>query len=144
RTEVQISDSVVEHELPYGARDLDIPFKHDVGPIHDVQGLLDAVVGDQYADAAVSQAGDDGLDIVYGDRVHAGERLVQEHELRVGHEGARDLEPSALSSGELERLLAPQVLDGEFVEHPLEPRRPLGLVEGQYLENREDVFLHGQ
>src|SRR5205814_6491623 len=26
-----------------------------------------------------------------------------EHELRVGHEGARDLEPSALSSGELER-----------------------------------------
>jgi hypothetical protein len=35
------------------------------------------VIGDQDTDPAVAQSGDDGLDVVHGDRVHAGKRLVQ-------------------------------------------------------------------
>src|SRR5438034_5372204 len=67
----------------------------------------------------------DRLNVVHGDRVHAREGLVEQHELGLGDEGPRDLEPAALAPRELEALLAPQVLDGQLVEQPLQPLRLL-------------------
>src|SRR6266550_3842561 len=96
RSEIERGDAVVEDQLADRARDLDAPFEHDVGAVHDVERLLDVVIGDQHADAAVTQSGDDRLDVVDGDGIDAGERLVQQQELRLGDERPRDLEPAPL------------------------------------------------
>ena len=91
---------VVEHELAHGAGDLHLPVEHDVRAVDDVERLLHVVIADQHADAAVAEAGDDGLDVVHGDRIDAGERLVQHHELRLRHERPRDLEAAPLAARE--------------------------------------------
>src|SRR5439155_782110 len=73
-----------------------------------------------------------------------GERLVQQHEFRLGDKRARDLEPAALAARQLVALLAPQVPDGELVEQVIEALPPLRVVERQRLEDRPDVVLHGE
>src|SRR6266478_1004010 len=134
-------DAVVEDELPDRAGDLHPSFEHDVGAIHDVERLLDVVVGDQDADAAVAEPGDDRLDVVNGDGVNAGERLVEQQELRLRHEGARDLEPAALAARKLVRLLMAEVLDRELIEQRLEPPPAFLGIDVQRLEDRHDVFF---
>ncbi len=114
--EVDLGHRVVEHELPHGAGDLHLPIEHDVGAIDDIERLLHVVVADQHADAAVAQAGDDGLDVVHGDRVDARERLVEHHELRLGHQRPGDLEAPPLAAGQRVRLAVPQVLDLKLVQ----------------------------
>ena len=57
------------------------PVVHDVGAVGDAQRLADVVVGDEDADAAVPQVKDDLLDVGDGDRIDAGERLVEQDEL---------------------------------------------------------------
>ena len=79
---IDLGDGVIEHELAHGARHLHLSIEHDVRAVDDVEGLLDVVIADQHADAAMSQVGDDGLNVMNRDRVDAGEWLVQHHELR--------------------------------------------------------------
>src|SRR5262249_61659092 len=52
------------------------------------------------AEAARAEPADDLLDVADGDRIDAGERLVQQEVLRRGHERAGDLEPPPLAAGE--------------------------------------------
>jgi len=141
RTEVDVRDGVVEHEVANETGDLHLAVEQDVCAIHDVEGLLDVVVGDQHADAAVLEAGDDLLNVVHRDRIDARERLVEHHELRLRDERARDLEAPALTAGKRERLVRPQVLDVQLVEEPFEPQFPLLPADGECLEDREDVLL---
>ena len=102
------------------------------------------MIGDEHADPAMAQSRDDRLDVVDRDRVHAGKRLVQQQELRLGHERTRDFEPAALATGELVGFLPAQVLDGELVEQRLEPPRALVAAQVQGLEDREHVFFDRQ
>src|SRR5688500_9999725 len=125
RTQVDLRDGVVEHELAYGARHLDLPVEHYVGPIDDVESLLHVVIADQHADSAMAQAGDDGLNVVNGDRINARERLIEHHELRLGDERARDLQSPAFPARQRVCLALPQMLDAELVAQPLEPASPL-------------------
>ena len=69
------------------------------------------------------------LDVVHGDGIDAGERLVEHHELGLRHQRARDLEPPPLAARERVGLAVPQVLDAELVEQRLEARAALGLAE---------------
>jgi hypothetical protein len=48
------------------------------------------VVRDEHADSPFLQEPDDLLDVEHGDRIDAGERLVQQDEARVRRESARD------------------------------------------------------
>src|SRR4029077_2572764 len=98
-TEVQRGDAVVEDELSHCARDLDAPFEHDIGAVHDIERLLDVVVGDEHADTAVAQPGDNGLNVVDRDGVYAGKRLVEQQKLWLRHQRPRDLEPAPLAAG---------------------------------------------
>src|SRR6185295_2865813 len=72
------------------------------------------------------------------------EGLVEEQELGLGDERARDLEPAPLAPRQLERLLPAQVLDRQLVEEGFEPALPLGGVDVERLENGEDVVLDAQ
>src|SRR3569832_899518 len=81
--EVDLGDGVVEDELANRSGDLHLPVEHDVRAVDDVQRLLHVVIRNQHADVAGAQVGDDRLNVVNGDRIDAGERLVQHHELRL-------------------------------------------------------------
>ena len=48
----------------------------DVGAVAAFQGFAHVVVGDEYADAAVGEVGDDVSDVADGDGVHAGKGFV--------------------------------------------------------------------
>ena len=123
--EIAVGDDLVEDELAHGAGDLDLSVEHDVRAVDDIQGLLHVVIADQHADAAVAQIGDDGLDVVHGDRIDSRERLVQHHELRLGDERARDLESPPLTARELIRLAVPQVLDAQLIQQRFQALVPL-------------------
>ena len=75
----------------------------DVGAVDDVERLAHIVVGDQHADAAMLQVRDEVADVGDGDRVDAGERLVEQDVIRLGREGPGDLYPATLAPGERQR-----------------------------------------
>ena len=60
----------------------------DIGGVADIQGLAHVVVSDQYADAALFQMANDAFDVIHGNRVNPGERLIQQDEIRVGGQPA--------------------------------------------------------
>src|SRR5687767_2023418 len=83
----------------------------DVGVIADRERFAHVVVGDDHADPARFQLFDDLLDVDHRDRIDARERLVEQHELRVEHERARDLDATALATRE--RVPPPARLFGQ-------------------------------
>src|SRR5207244_4218738 len=119
-SEIQVGHPVVEHELTHRARDLHLAFEHDVGAVHDIERLLHVVVGDQHADAAVAQAGYDGLNVVHRDRIHAGERLVEQHELGLRRDVAA-VEPDLPAVGPDQ---AGDHVEGRGLPRPVGPEQP--------------------
>ena len=73
----------VRSQCGRGALLKDSTLVQQVGAVCDSQGLTHVVVRDDYANILVFKLGDNELDIFYGDRVNAGEGLVQKDELRV-------------------------------------------------------------
>ena len=70
----------------------------DVGAIDDVERLAHVVVGDQHADAAILQMAHQLADVVDGDRIDAGEGLVEQNVGRMGRERAGDLDAAPLAA----------------------------------------------
>jgi hypothetical protein len=73
------------------------------------------VVGDQDPEVAIAQASDQRLDLLDGDRVDAGEGLVEQEDRRIARERARDLEPAALASRERVRQVVAEVREVELL-----------------------------
>src|SRR3546814_1858365 len=81
--QVNAADVLVGNDLVRGAFHQHHAVMDDVGTVDDLKGLAHVVVGDQNADATVLQVGDQVADIADGDRVNAGQRLVQQDEAGV-------------------------------------------------------------
>ncbi len=77
-----------------------LAFMDDVGAVDDVERLAHIVIGDQHADPAILQMLHQIADVVDGDRIDAGERLVEQDVGRMRGEGARDLDAPALAARE--------------------------------------------
>ncbi|MDT4860089.1 hypothetical protein FQZ97_946300 [compost metagenome] len=88
------------------------------------------MVGDEHADAARLEETDDALDLDHGDRVDAGEGLVEQDETRVGGQGAGDLDPAALTAREGRRGRIAQVVHVQVLEQLVEPGFDGGLAQG--------------
>ena len=93
-----------------------VPLADDAGAVADTQRLAHIVIGDEYADAAVAQEGDDGLDVDDGDRVDAGEGLVEQHEARLGGQRTGDLDAPAFATREAHSGCIGEVADVEVVQ----------------------------
>src|SRR6185503_11190208 len=109
--EVDPADLLVGGELFGCAGTEDFAFPENIGPIRDFQGLADVVIGDEDADPAVAQVGDDLLDVDDGNGVDAREGLVEQDEGGVRGQGAADLEAPPLPAGKRVRGLARDVRD---------------------------------
>jgi hypothetical protein len=89
--------------------------------VADAQRFAHVVVGDQHADVACLQEADDALDFAHGDRVHAGERFVEQDEARRRRQRARDFHAAALAARQRQRRVVAQVGDLQVVEQRVEP-----------------------
>ena len=63
--------------------------------------------------------------------VDAGHRLVEEQDLRLGHDGARDLEQLLLPAGELARARVAVLVQAVDVEHVQRALRVLALLHAE-------------
>ena len=85
------------------------------------------------------------LDLGDGDRIDAGERLVEQHEDRIAGDGAGDLGAPPLAARQRQRVDVGEMGDAEFVEQRVEPARRARLRERTCcFEHGEDVALDAQ
>src|SRR5262249_11204211 len=106
--------------------------------------LAHVVIGDEYADAALLEKPDDLLDIEHGDRVYAGEGLVEQYERGARRERTRDLDATPLAARQRQSGRLPQARAVEVAPQHRGTGLDLLLGELLTLENRADVLLDRQ
>ena len=74
---VKIASLFTGHDVLGGSGQDDLPLNHEVGSVADMKGFPDVMVGNQYADSPFTQGADQPLNVSYGQRVDARERLVE-------------------------------------------------------------------
>ena len=129
---------------------LPIAVEHDPAVLHHVRVVGEAegdgrvLLGEEHGHALlVVQAAHDLEDLLHEHGGEAHGRLVQEHELGVGHEGPPDGHHLLLASGDVARPdSAPLAEAREVLVHPLEI--PLERVSVTRVGARQEVLLHGQ
>src|SRR5207302_10986012 len=140
--EVNTAHAVIINNLLGMPRGEHRAFVDDVGAVADAEGLAHVMIGDQHADRAFLEEPDDALNVEHGDRVDAGERLVEQDEGRLGGEGARDLEAAALAARKRDRSMRAQMRDVEVLEQLDQARLDLAWLESLQFEDGLHVFLH--
>src|SRR6516165_417621 len=80
------------------------PLVDDVCPRAHPKGLADIMVSDQHADAALGELADDALDVEDGERIDAGEGLIEQHEPWLGRQSTGYLDAPPLAARERKPL----------------------------------------
>src|SRR2546423_1336267 len=91
-------------------------FIDDVRAVGHRERLADVVVGDQHPDPARLQVENDLLQVEHRDRVDARERLIEQDELGLDTQAARDLDPAPLAARECVSSVPPDVSQAELVD----------------------------
>ena len=92
----------------------------------DPERISDVVVGHEHPDPSLAQLADESVDLGHGDRIDAGEGLVQQHEAGGRGKRPRDLDAAPFAPGQVLTAYRAQVLQPER-PHELQadgPRRP--------------------
>ena len=87
---------------------------------------------------------DQVADIADGDRIDAGQGLVEQHEGGMRGQRPRDLDAAPFAARQGQRRRAPQVGDGEFGQQILERRLAPFAVRIGHLENRANIVFDRQ
>ncbi len=93
----------------------------DVRTVGHAQRLAHVVVGDQNPDAAGLQVEDDLLQLQHRNGIDAAERLVEQNEVGLDAQRARNLHPPPLAAGERIASRGADVAKIELVNQPLGP-----------------------
>src|SRR5215208_5524249 len=139
--EIEPAHVLVGDDLVWASLGQHLAGVDDVGAVGERQRLADVVVGDQHADAAAGETADEVLDVADGDRVDAGEGLVEEHEGRLAGQRPGDLAAPALAARERDRRRLAQPRDVELLEQGIELSLALLAVGLGDLEHAADVVL---
>src|SRR5690606_17535289 len=146
RSELEVAAQVRRPDLRVGGEVLrravepDPAVEHQHDAVGDGQRLPDAVVGQEHAEApARPEVVDEGLDLADRLGVDPGEGLVEEQEVGVDREAARDLEPPALAARERVGAVVGEVGDVELGEEVVGPLLLLAPRERLELEDRHEV-----
>ena len=108
-----------------------------------MQRLAHVVIGDEDADTSLAQIRDDLLYVGDGDGIDACKRLVEQDELRLDGEAARDLNAAALTARKLRAETVTHMTDAELCEQILHLLSAFLRGELRHLQDREKVFLYG-
>lgn len=112
----------------------------DVGVVADAQRLAHVMIGNQHADVALLEEADDFLDVEHGNRVDAGEWLVEQDEARLGGQCSGNLDAPPLTAGQGGRWTVADVADMQILDQvagaTLNFRRRISL----QLQDGTDIF----
>src|SRR6056297_700819 len=75
--EIDPADVLVFHHFIRGARHQNLPVMQDIRAIHDFERFAHIVIGDQHADPAFPEIGNEVSDIPNGNRIDPGKRFIQ-------------------------------------------------------------------
>ena len=121
-----------------------MPADKDIGEIDQRQRLAHVVVADEHAHAALLEGEDGLLEFADGQRIDAGEWLVEQDIGGIDGEGAGDLAAAALAARQPSAALAADFEEAEFGEDGLEPLLAPAPARLGGLEIEHDVVLDGQ
>src|SRR5687767_11186707 len=97
-SEVDPADLLVGGQLARSPGPEDFTFSENIGAVSDFQGLAHVVIGDQHADLARAEMGDDLLDVDDRYGIDARERLVEQDEFRLRGQRAANLETAPFAA----------------------------------------------
>src|SRR5207248_6722376 len=122
-SQVRFADRVAGQELGGAGGGADAAGLQHVRAVDDAEHLLDVLLDDQHREAAGPQALHQLEDLLddYGGKARRG--LVQQEELRLGHEGAADRAHLLLAAGHAAGQLLPAF--GQPREELIDDREPL-------------------
>src|ERR1017187_1454801 len=115
----------------------------DVAAVHDRERVTHVVVRDEESDPGGREVPDHVLDVGNGNRVDAGERLVEKHEAGGQRQSAGDLEPAPFSSRKRVGHRVSEVREIESVEKASRGLLARRALPGKRLEDREQVLEGG-
>ena len=108
------------------------------------QGFPDIVIGDQNADVAFLQMGDDFFDVDHRQRIDAGKGFVQQHEGRVRCQGPGDLQAPAFAPGKHRCSGFRHVGDAQFFQQASSAVVALLAGQGQRFQYCQNILADGQ
>ena len=140
---------LLAHHLVLGqflgrALEEDAPLEEQVCTVGDTERVLNVVVGYQDAYVAVLQAPYNVLDVLDGDGVYAGERLVEHYELGVDGQAPGYLGASAFATREAVADVLAHLLETELAYQALQFLQLLLARQVGHLEHGEYVVLNAQ
>ena len=119
-----------------------LPLRNDIRPVGNAERLSDVMVGNEDADSTRFQIENDLLQLEDGNRVNAAEGLIEQDELGLDTERARNLYAPPFAAGQ---GVAPGSADMgqiELADEPFSPPPALSAVDGLGLEDGEDVLFN--
>lgn len=131
-------------KLLCGSRFQDFAFEEQICTVGYFQCLVNVVVGDYDTDILAFERADDALYILDGNRVHSGERFVEQNEFRIYGHGPRNLRTASLASGELYSVAFADLLQGKLLDKRFEPFALVLLAERCHFQYGFYVVLHAQ
>src|SRR3990170_3271871 len=103
-SQVRVDDAGVVHRRLGSAVEDQRPLVHHEDSLHVLEEHIEPVLNDQEREAVLLPQGDDRLEDLRRElRCNARRRLVEEHELRLAHEGAGHFEELHLAPGDVRR-----------------------------------------
>lgn len=90
-TQINVFDSRIPRDSARTSFRDDMPFINDVTTITNTKGFPYAVIGDQYADALVSQKRNNTPNSIHRNGIYARKRFIQQNELRSRCQSASNL-----------------------------------------------------
>ena len=140
--EILVEDDGVDTQFLRGAVEKDLSLEEQVSAISDAEGFLDVVVGYEHADVPLLQLPNDILDVLHGDRIHAGEWFVEHDELRVDSQASGNLCPASLATAQLVAEILANLFEMELGDKAFE-FLPLFLAcLLRHLKHAADVVFH--
>src|SRR3954470_22896372 len=144
RAEVNPLHLLVGREALGGAAAENNAVVHDIRAVGYPQRFPHVVVRNQYADPALLQMKNYLLNVGHGDRIDAGERLIQEHDLRRYDERTSDLDTAAFASREGVSRRLRERRQAELRKKFCSAIAPVGRVYWQRFENGRDVVFNAE
>ena len=122
----------------------DFTLIEQVGAVGNGEGLIDIVVGDNYADILLLKGCHDALNILNGDRIHTRKRLVKEDKRRIDGNSSSNLCTATLTTRELITEAFAHFLQSELLDKFLKAMTLILLCVVCNLQHRADIILNAQ
>ena len=111
----------------------------------NIQRVSNIVICNQHPDSAITEMVNNGFDVVYGDRVYPGERLIQQDKIGFCRQRSGDFNTAPFSAGQRLTQAVAKMLNVKFFQQLVAPLQALLLVQIRpSLQDGENIVADGE